>query len=53
MSSNNKFSRKKWLRSLRPEPAEALLRKAGIDPMRRAETLTIEEWKRLMNEYYK
>ena len=33
--------------------AEALLRKAGIDPMRRAETLTIEEWKRLMNEYYK
>ena len=33
--------------------AEALLQKAGIDPMRRAETLTIEEWKRLMNEYYK
>ena len=33
--------------------AEALLLKAGIDPMRRAETLTIEEWKRLMNEYYK
>ena len=24
------------------------LRAAGIDPMRRAETLTIEEWTRLM-----
>ena len=28
--------------------AEALLQKAGIDPMRRAETLTIPEWKQLM-----
>lgn len=28
--------------------AEALLRKAEIDPSRRAETLTIPEWKRLM-----
>ena len=27
--------------------AEAMLNKAGIDPMRRAETLTIEEWNRL------
>lgn len=27
--------------------AEALLASAGIDPMRRAETLTIEEWRRL------
>lgn len=31
--------------------AETLLQKAGIDPTRRAETLTIDEWKRLMNEY--
>ena len=29
--------------------AESKLQKAGIDPMRRAETLTIEEWKRLLN----
>ncbi len=29
--------------------AEALLLKAGIDPMRRAETLSIPEWKQLMN----
>ena len=28
--------------------AEEKLSAAGIDPMRRAETLTIEEWKRLM-----
>ena len=27
--------------------AEAMLNRAGIDPMRRAETLTIEEWNRL------
>lgn len=30
--------------------AEAMLLNAGIDPMRRAETLTIEEWKRLLND---
>ena len=29
--------------------AEAYLQKAGIDPMRRAETLTIPEWKQLMD----
>lgn len=29
--------------------AESKLLRAGIDPMRRAETLTIEEWKRLLN----
>ena len=29
--------------------AETKLQRAGIDPMRRAETLTIEEWKRLLN----
>ena len=28
--------------------AEAFLLNAGIDPMRRAETLSIPEWKRLM-----
>ena len=28
----------------RPEQAEALLRQAGIDPQRRAETLSLEEW---------
>ena len=29
--------------------AESKLLRAGIDPIRRAETLTIEEWKRLLN----
>ena len=29
--------------------AESKLLRTGIDPMRRAETLTIEEWKRLLN----
>lgn len=29
--------------------AETKLLQAGIDPMRRAETLTIEEWKKLLN----
>lgn len=29
--------------------AETKLLRAGIDPMRRAETLTIEEWKKLLN----
>ncbi len=29
--------------------AETKLLRAGIDPMRRAETLTIKEWKRLLN----
>ncbi len=32
---------------IKPPNAESLLTQAGIDPMRRAETLTIEEWKRL------
>ncbi len=32
---------------IKPADAEALLTQAGIDPMRRAETLSIEEWKRL------
>lgn len=31
--------------------AEALLAKAGIDPMRRAETLSIEEWQALCSLY--
>lgn len=30
---------------------ETRLQKAGIDPMRRAETLTIEEWKKLMETF--
>jgi 16S rRNA (adenine1518-N6/adenine1519-N6)-dimethyltransferase len=28
-----------------PPEAESMLRRAGIDPMRRAETLSIDEWK--------
>ncbi|MBN8654956.1 MAG: ribosomal RNA small subunit methyltransferase A [Anaerolineae bacterium] len=32
---------------MKPAQAEALLTQAGIDPMRRAETLSIEEWKAL------
>jgi len=34
-----------------PAEAEALLTRAGIDPMRRAETLSIEEWKVLCGLY--
>lgn len=34
---------------IKPQEAEILLTSAGIDPMRRAETLSIEEWKRLCN----
>jgi 16S rRNA (adenine1518-N6/adenine1519-N6)-dimethyltransferase len=32
---------------IKPADAESLLMSAGIDPMRRAETLSIEEWKQL------
>lgn len=32
---------------IKPVDAESLLMSAGIDPMRRAETLSIEEWKQL------
>lgn len=32
---------------IKPQDAETLLNSAGIDPMRRAETLSIAEWKRL------
>jgi 16S rRNA (adenine1518-N6/adenine1519-N6)-dimethyltransferase len=32
---------------IKPQEAEALLKSANIDPMRRAETLSIEEWKGL------
>ncbi|MCA1899524.1 MAG: 16S rRNA (adenine(1518)-N(6)/adenine(1519)-N(6))-dimethyltransferase RsmA [Chloroflexi bacterium] len=35
---------------LTPPQAEALLKSAGIDPARRAETLSIEEWARLCRE---
>ncbi|AWI56521.1 16S rRNA (adenine(1518)-N(6)/adenine(1519)-N(6))-dimethyltransferase RsmA [Sinorhizobium fredii] len=42
--------RRKMLRqSLKPLGGEALLGKAGIDPQRRAETLTVEEFCRLAN----
>ncbi len=34
-----------------PAESEALLDRAGIDPQRRAQTLTIEEWVRLANLY--
>jgi 16S rRNA (adenine1518-N6/adenine1519-N6)-dimethyltransferase len=33
-----------------PARAEELLRTAGIDPMRRAETLDLEEWRRLADQ---
>ncbi|KQQ74202.1 rRNA methyltransferase [Rhizobium sp. Leaf321] len=42
--------RRKMLRqSLKPVGGEALLGKAGIDPQRRAETLSVEEFVRLAN----
>jgi 16S rRNA (adenine1518-N6/adenine1519-N6)-dimethyltransferase len=42
--------RRKMLRqSLKPLGGEALLRRAGIDPARRAETLTVEEFCRIAN----
>jgi 16S rRNA (adenine1518-N6/adenine1519-N6)-dimethyltransferase len=37
-------SRTHW----KPDQAEAMLRQAGIDPRRRAETLSLEEWKALV-----
>lgn len=36
---------------IKPAEAESLLRESGIDPMRRAETLSIEEWKKLCGIY--
>jgi 16S rRNA (adenine1518-N6/adenine1519-N6)-dimethyltransferase len=36
---------------IKPQDAESLLAKANIDPMRRAETLSIEEWKRLCESF--
>jgi 16S rRNA (adenine1518-N6/adenine1519-N6)-dimethyltransferase len=42
--------RRKMLRqSLKPIGGESLLVKAGIDPARRAETLSVEEFCRLAN----
>lgn len=35
----------------KPERGEALLLKAGVDPMRRAETLSLDEWRRLTGLY--
>jgi len=34
-----------------PQQAESLLRAAGIEPRRRAETLSLEEWESLCGEY--
>ena len=39
--------------SWKPPQAEALLQAARIDPMRRAETLAIEEWQSLVDSYAK
>lgn len=36
---------------LAPLQAETMLRDAGIDPQRRAETVSIEEWSRLVESY--
>ncbi|TFZ33898.1 16S rRNA (adenine(1518)-N(6)/adenine(1519)-N(6))-dimethyltransferase, partial [Pseudomonas syringae] len=41
--------RKMRRQSLKPLGGEALLAKAGIDPKRRAETLSVEEFCRLAN----
>jgi 16S rRNA (adenine1518-N6/adenine1519-N6)-dimethyltransferase len=35
----------------KPAQAEALLRRAGIDPQRRAETLSLEEWNALVEAF--
>lgn len=35
----------------KPPQSEALLRSAGIDPQRRAETLSLDEWQRLVQVY--
>ncbi len=37
--------------SWKPQRTEAMLAAAGIDPMRRAETLSLEEWRVLTAEY--
>lgn len=45
--------RRKMLRqSLKPLGGEALLARAGIDPQRRAETLTVDEFVLLANTFY-
>lgn len=38
---------------IKPTEAEAMLVSAGIDPMRRAETLSLEEWDRLVLRPYR
>jgi 16S rRNA (adenine1518-N6/adenine1519-N6)-dimethyltransferase len=35
----------------KPPQAESLLRAAGIDPQRRAETVSIEEWGKMVEGY--
>jgi len=52
-SQKRKTLRNSLSAGLRLSPAEAgqLLEQAGLDPMRRAETLSLEEWKRLTETY--
>jgi 16S rRNA (adenine1518-N6/adenine1519-N6)-dimethyltransferase len=37
--------------AISPQQAASLLARSGIDPMRRAETLSLEEWSRLTSEF--
>ncbi|RPI77498.1 MAG: 16S rRNA (adenine(1518)-N(6)/adenine(1519)-N(6))-dimethyltransferase, partial [Chloroflexi bacterium] len=39
--------------ALPPQDVQNLLESAGIDPKRRAETLTIEEWKQVVENYHR
>jgi 16S rRNA (adenine1518-N6/adenine1519-N6)-dimethyltransferase len=54
-SQKRKTLRNSLSGGLRIEPAQAseLLAQAGIDPQRRAETLAIAEWKRLVDGWVK
>jgi 16S rRNA (adenine1518-N6/adenine1519-N6)-dimethyltransferase len=45
---HNALSRGIWLP---PGEASSLLRRAGIDPLRRAQTLTLDEWKAVYEAY--
>ncbi|HRQ23737.1 MAG TPA: 16S rRNA (adenine(1518)-N(6)/adenine(1519)-N(6))-dimethyltransferase RsmA [Anaerolineales bacterium] len=38
---------------IKPQEAETLLASAGVDPMRRAETVSIEEWREIADLYKK
>ena len=54
-SQKRKTLRNSLSAGLRLSPSEAgqLLEQAGIDPMRRAETLSLEEWGFLCQQYQK